>query len=228
MTYSGEDRELNKKKDFMKISKKIPFWILVAPIIILFGNQSCLLPLYEWRIEVNQGTIRPDLNYRFYKKIAIPEFEKNLDVEDQAVKKFTSFVRKEFISKKYDVISPEDLNSFLRDSQISIEELRDPGVLKRMRDTMDVQAVIRGKVDFYMVTPQLMAEPSTETDFRKDTKYNLFNLCNIALTIEMVDAGNEKIIWSSSVYTRDGKVMGNPDRLLRKMIKECLETIPKL
>lgn len=45
---------------------------------------------------------------------------------------------------------------------------------------------------------------------RVTADYNVLNVCDVGLTIEMVDTEDGGLIWSSFVYSRWGKINGNP------------------
>jgi hypothetical protein len=218
----------NIRGKIMRLQNKIPIRIL-APIFImgLSVNQSCLVSPYTWQIKVDQEYVKPDLDYSLYKTFAIPKFEKRHAVEDKAVEKFTHFVMEELREKRYKVIPSQELDSFLSDNQLSNKDLEDSEALRKMRDSLSVNAVICGVVDQYEVRPEILADPITQVSIRMDTEFDVFNICDVGLTIEMVDTKDGAVIWSSFVYTQGGKIKGNPDWLLRRMVKECLKTFPK-
>lgn len=216
------------KRGFMRSQNNIPVRLLASLFIMVVSvNQSCLISPYAWQIKVDQEYVKPDLDYSLYKNLAVPKFDKRRAIEDKAVEKFTHFVMEEFIEKGYKIIASQELDSFLSDNQLSKKELEDPGALRKMKYTLNASAVIRGKVDQYEVRPEILADPTTQVSIRRDTEFGVFNICDVGLTIEMVDTEDGAVIWSSFVYTHGGKIKGNPEWLLRRMVKECLKTFPK-
>lgn len=212
----------------MRLQNKILIKILASIFIMgVSVNQSCLVSPYTWQIKVDQEYVKPDLDYSLYKNVAVPKFDKRPPVEDKAVEKFTHFVMEELRGKRYKIIPSQELDSFLIDNQLSKMGLEDSEALMKMRDSLGAEAVICGVVDQYEVRPEILADPMTQVNIRMDTEFDVFNICDVGLTIKMADTEDGAVIWSSFVYTRGGKIKGNPDWLLRRMVKECLKTFPK-
>jgi hypothetical protein len=218
----------DKRGKILRLQNKIPIRILASIfIIVLFLNQSCLVSPYAWQIKVDQEYVKPDLDYSLYKNLAVPKFNKRPPVEDEAVEKFTHFVMEEFSEKGYKIVASQELGSFLSEKRLSKKDLEDSEALRKMRDFLGANALICGVVDQYEIRPEILADPITQVNIRMDTEFDVFNICDVGLTIEMVDTEDGAVIWSSFVYTHGGKIKGNPEWLLRRMVKECLKTFPK-
>lgn len=199
--------------------------LAIISLTLVLLNCSRLPPPFAWRIVLDDEYYKPGIDYSLYRNLAILKFEADL-LEDEKVERITHWTTEEFRKKRYDIITHQKFHSLLEDSQISIGNLWDPGVLQTIKNNFNIFAIIRCTVNKYGIETKIWPDPMTLAD-PGYTEYQVINICDISLAIEMIDTQDGTIIWSSSVSCNAGKIKGNTDRLLRRMIKECLKTIPK-
>lgn len=199
-------------------------WVLII-ILWLFSYSSCTTAPLEWKIKTDYQYSKSGIDYSLYTNLGILLFEDD-ELEDKILKKITFFAEEEFRKKKFNIVPSLEIDSFLSDSQISRQNLKAPEALERMRNALNISALVWGSVNQYVVRPEIYADPLTLPSPRS-ADYQVFNLCDISMTIEIIDTKNGDIIWSNEVYSIGGRIKGNPDWLIRRMVKECLKTVPK-
>lgn len=205
---------------------KMPVWLWVLIVILwLFSYFSCTTAPLGWKIKTDYEYSKAHIDYSHYKNLGILLFEDD-ELEDKILKKITLFAEEEFRRKKFNIVPSQEMDSFLSDSQISRQNLKAPKALERMRNALNISALVWGSVNQYVITPEIYADPLTLPSARS-ADYQVFNLCDISMTIEIIDTKNGDIIWSSEVYSMGGRIKGNTDWLIRRMVKECLKTILK-
>jgi len=206
------------------IKLRAPELVLLFTTLMLL-NSCRLPPPFAWRIVLDDDYSKPGIDYSLYKNLILLKFEAEL-LEDEIVEKITHLTAEEFKEKRYNIIKIQEINTLLEDSEFSIHDLWDSRVLRRIRNSLNIFAIIRGRVNRYWIETKIWADPMTLPDPRL-AEYQVINICDISLTIEMIDTQDWNIIWSSSISCKEGKITGNTDRLVRRMIKECLKKIPK-
>jgi len=165
---------------------------------------------------------QPGIDFKIYKKIAILEFTPNPKVKKKM--KFCDVVGDEFRIKGYDVVTRHEFDSVLQEFGFSIEDLSDIEVLNKVSERLKISAIIKGYINRYEVREKedympVIIENVGTTIVEK--KY----ICDISFNIEMIEANDGNKIWSCSIYCDNKK--GKPEKLIRKMIKNCLDTIPQ-
>ena len=201
----------------MKHSIKIfclAFFLIVH--IFLFSNCAAKRPI----ILENVYT-QPDIDFGNYKKIAIVGLTASLEIKNDD--NVNVLVEDEFSKNGYDVVGMEELNSVLDEFEYSSEDLSNPDALKKIRDRLGVAAIIRGAVQKYEIKktkdhmPFIIGEGIILIE---ETKY----ICDISLIIEMIETTEGNNVWSCSVSCSEKK--GKPEKLIRNMIRDSLNTIP--
>lgn len=201
----------------MNTKTKILVLILLLFFVILtIVNCATKKPILPEKI-----FYRYDIDYDIYERMVVLEFTPNPQVKKG--KNISDIFEDETRKNGYLVISINEFNSVLEDFGFSKENLTDPEVLKIVSEKLNISAVIKGIVNHYQVEKKKGTRVFIAAELpliMVDTKY----YCDISLNIDMIEVQEGNKIWSSSISCNKKK--GNPEKVLRKMIRNCLKTIP--
>jgi hypothetical protein len=162
---------------------------------------------------------QPDVDYGLYQRLAIVEFTPNPQVKKR--KNITDIFEDEFNKQGYDIVSADEFNSVLEESGFSREDLSDPEVLNRVSEKLNISAVIKGATDKYEVKEKDDIIPIMTEGVALLMQDKVY-VCDIALTIEMIAAQEGNKLWSCSISC--SKKKGKPEKLIRNMIRKCLNS----
>jgi len=160
---------------------------------------------------------QPDVDYDLYERLAIVEFTPNPQVKKR--KNITDIFEDEFKKQGYDIVSMEEFNSVLEEYGFSSEDLSDSEVLNRVSEKLNISAIIKGVTDKYEIKKKSGLIPISTGDVTFMLVDKVY-ICDIALTIEMIAAQEGNKIWSYSISCTKKK--GRPEKLIRNMIRKCL------
>ena len=173
-------------------------------------------------IILEKGFSQPDIDFKTYKKLAISEFIPNPQVRKR--KKLSDLVEDEFRKKGYGVVGKDKFNSILEECGHSREDLSNPDVLKKVREKLHITAIIRGELQEYDIK-----EKKDYTffiwEYGASTVVSNNYICNISLILEMLEVQKGNKVWSCLVSCNQKK--GNPEKLIRNMIRSSFNTIPQ-
>ena len=162
---------------------------------------------------------QPDVDYGLYQRLAIVEFTPNPQVKKR--KNITDIFEDEFNKQGYDIVSTDEFNSALEEFGFSSEDLSDPEVLNRVSEKLNISAIIKGETDKYEIKKKDNIIPIITEDV-SFVVVDKVDICDIALTIEMIAAREGNKVWSCSISCSQKK--GKPEQLIRNMIRKCLNT----
>ncbi len=165
---------------------------------------------------------KTDIDFNTYKRLAVIEFTPNIRVRKD--KTITDIFEDEFQKQGYDVVSADKVSSVLEDFGLSREDLSNPEILNKVSQKLHVKAVIRGELQEYEVEEKDEFVPIFVSDALINFGGRIY-LCDIDLTIEMIEGQRGKKVWSCSISC--SKKKGRPGRLIRNMIRDSLSTIPQ-
>jgi len=165
---------------------------------------------------------QPDVDFKTYQKVAVLEFIPNPDVKKD--KKFNDLVEGEFREKGYYVVGMDEFNSVLEDFGFSSEDLTNPYVLKKIRERLYVTAIIRDEVQQYEIKKKKDYTFFIWEGGASTVVTNIY-ICDISLIIEMIEVQEGNKVWSCSISCNQKK--GKPDKLIRNMLRDSLNTIPQ-
>jgi hypothetical protein len=160
---------------------------------------------------------QPDVDYDLYERLAFVEFTPNPQVKKR--KNITDIFEDEFNKQGYDIVSTEEFNSVLEEFGFSSEDLSDPEVLNRVSEKLNISAIIKGVTDKYEIKKKSDLIPISTGDVTFMLVDKVY-ICDISLTIEMIAAQEGNKVWSCSISCTKKK--GKPEKLIKNMIRECL------
>lgn len=199
------------------MNARIKILILVCLLIFLIIFLVVCAPKHP--IVLDKVFSQPDVDYDLYQRLAIMEFTPNPQVKKR--KNITDIFEDEFRKQGYDIVSTDEFNSVLKEFGFSSEDLSDPEVLNRVSEKLSLSAIIKGMTDKYEIKKKSDLIPiMTEnvTLLMPDRVY----VCDITLTVEMIAAQKGDKVWSCSMSC--SKKKGKPEKLIRNMIRKCLNT----
>jgi hypothetical protein len=183
------------------------------------------LPPSSWNIFPEPGYVEPGIDFSTYKTLCVLRFENNV-LEDAILKKLTRWVAEELKGKHYDVITEKELGIPLDEYRFSWKKQKDSSVLQQLMDDFGLSALVQGRVNQFSVQPVIWRAPGWEIDPRV-SEYDVRNTYYISFELEIRDILDGSILWSSSVSCRGGIIKGAPDKLLKRMVSEALQSVPK-
>ena len=160
---------------------------------------------------------QPDVDYDLYQRLAIVEFTPNPQVKKR--KNISDVFEDEFRKQGYDIVSADEFNSVLEEFGFSSEDLSDPEVLNRVSEKLNISAIIQGVTDKYEIKKKSDLIPISTGDVTFMMVDKVY-ICDIALTVEMIAVREGNKVWSCSISYSQKK--GKPEKLIRNMIRECL------
>ncbi|MFC2161941.1 hypothetical protein ACFLRX_09855 [Acidobacteriota bacterium] len=191
--------------------------ILNLVCLLVFLSAFLVLCAQKPPIILDKVFSQPDVDYDLYERLAIMEFTPNPQVKKR--KNITDVFEDEFRKQGYDIVGRDEFNSVLAEFGFSSEDLSDPEVLNRVSEKLNISAVIKGTTNKYEIKKKNSMVPivtEAVSYVLVDTEY----ICDIALTIEMIAAREGNEVWSRSIsYSQKN---GKPEKLIRNMIRECL------
>jgi hypothetical protein len=202
----------------IKMGNRIKTLIFMCLFIFLFMSVSCA----RRPIVLEDVYSKTNIDFNIYKRLAVIEFTPNIRVKKN--KTITEIFEDEFQKQGYDVISANEVSSVLEDFGFSREDLLNPETLNKVSEKLHVKAVIRGEVQEYEVEKKDEYVPIFVSDALIDFGGRIY-LCDIDLTIEMIEGQEGNKVWSCSISC--SKKKGRPGRLIRSMIRNSLSTIPQ-
>jgi hypothetical protein len=199
------------------MNPRIKILILICLLIFLIIFLVVCAP--KRPIIVDKIFSQPDVDYNLYQRLAIVEFTPNPQVKKR--KNITDIFEDEFNKQGYDIVSADEFNSVLEESGFSREDLSDPEVLNRVSEKLNISAVIKGATDKYEVKEKDDIIPIMTEGVALLMQDKVY-VCDIALTIEMIAAQEGNKLWSCSISC--SKKKGKPEKLIRNMIRKCLNS----
>ena len=199
------------------MNSRIKILILVCLLIFLIIFLVVCAP--KRPIILEKVFSQPDVDYDLYQRLAIVEFTPNPQVKKR--KNITDICEDEFRKKGYDIVSTDEFNSVLEELRFSSEDLSDPEVLNRVSEKLNISAIIKGATNKYEIKKKSDLIPIVTEDATFVLVDKVY-ICDIALTIEMIAARVGNKVWSCSMSC--SKKKGKPEKLIRDMIRECLNT----
>jgi hypothetical protein len=163
---------------------------------------------------------QPDVDYETYRKLAIVEFAPNPEVKKR--KNITDVFEDELSKQGYDIVSMDEFYSVLEESGFSSDDLSDSEVLNSVSEKLSLSAVIKGVTEKYEIKKKNNLIPITTGDVTLLIPDKVY-ICDIALTFEMITVQEGNKVLSCSVSC--SKKKGKPEKLIRNMIRKCLNTI---
>ena len=202
------------------MNPKIKILILVCLLIFLIIFLVVCAP--KRPIILKKVFSQPDVDYDLYQRLTIVEFTPNPQVKKR--KNITDIFEDEFNKQGYDIVSTDEFNSVLKEFGFSSEDLSDPKVLNRVSEKLNISAVIKGATNKYEIKKKDNIIPIITEDVTLLMPNKVY-VCDIALTIEMIAAQEGNKVWSCSISC--SKKKGKPEKLIRNMIRKCLNTTSK-
>jgi Zn-finger protein len=202
------------------MNARIKILILVCLLIFLFIFLVVCAP--KRPIVLDKVFSQPDVDYDLYERLAIVEFTPNPQVKKR--KNITDIFEDEFNKQGYDIVSMDEFNSVLKEFGFSSEDLSDPDVLNRVSEKLNISAVIKGTTNKYEIKKKSDFIPISTGDVTFALVDKVY-ICDIALTVEMIAAQEGNKVWSCSMSC--SKKKGKPEKLIRNMIRDCLNTTSK-
>ena len=192
------------------------FFILVSLFIFLMILVACA----RHPIILEDVFAHPEANFKKYKRLAIAEFTPNPLVKKD--KNITDLFEDEFHKRGYDVVGADEFNSVLEDLEFCGGELSDPEIIKKVCQKLNAEAVIRGEVKEYGIKKKDEYIPVATPDIIINVGGKVY-VCDIHLILEMLDAHQGNRVWSCSISC--SKKKGKPEKLIRNMIRNCLNAM---
>jgi len=199
------------------MNPKIKILILVCLLIFLIIFLVVCAP--KRPIILEKVFSQPDVDYDLYQRLAIVEFTPNPQVKKR--KNITDIFEDEFSKQGYDIVSKDEFNSVLEELGFSSEDLSDPEVLNNVGKKLNISAVIKGATDKYEIKKKDNIIPIITEDVTLVMTDKVY-ICDIALTVEMIAVQEGNKVWSCSISC--SKKKGKPEKLIRNMIRECLNS----
>jgi len=209
-----------------------PRWphALLVSLVVLF-IQDCA---YRKTIFINDVFTNPKIDYGQYNKIAVLVFEQDIEIKERGLHKtFTELTQKELIEEGYDIVMSDALDVLLNRLKLSRQDSVKIENAQRIKKEMNVSAIIKGDIDSYNIGRELkhgtvrsvgrQLDPNPMHD-KADTR---IYVANISLRMEMIELQEADTIWSCSISFKDYKTDENGEELVKKIIKRCLDTLPK-
>jgi hypothetical protein len=193
--------------------------ILILVCLLIFLIIFLVLCAPKRPIILDKVFSQPDVDYDLYQRLAIAEFTPNTQVKKR--KNITDIFEDEFNKQGYDIVSTDEFNSVLKEFGFSSEDLSDPEVLNRVSEKLSISAIIKGVTDKYEIKKKNDLIPISTGDATFMLVDKVY-ICDIALTVEMIAAQEGNKVWSCSMSC--SKKKGKPEKLIRNMIRECLNT----
>lgn len=193
--------------------------ILILGCLLIFLIIFLVVCAPKRPIIVEKVFSQPDVDYGLYQRLAIVEFTPNPQVKKR--KNITDVFEDEFRKQGYDIVSTDEFNSVLKELRFSSEDLSDPEVLNRVSEKLNISAVIRGATDKYEIKKKSGFIPIITEDVTLLMPDKVY-VCDIALTVEMIAAQEGNKLWSCSISC--SKKKGKPEKLIRNMIRKCLNS----
>ena len=194
------------------ITSRIKAYMLVSLLLPLFFLMlSCAS---SKQIHPQDVYFHPNADFSKYKKIAIFLFVNQLPEERREGILF-SFLKEELEKRGYNVLS----------KPYSIENLSDLETLFRIRDELDISAIVKVTVDKYEFEERKKRIETRQGDFYKWEKVPIYIL-DFSLVLDMIETEHGDKVWSSSISCEKREVEENRHKFIRQMIKNCLRTIP--
>jgi len=196
---------------------RIRILILVCLLISLIILEDCAP---KRPIILERVFSQPDVDHEIYKRLAIVEFAPNPEVKKR--KNITDVFEDELSKQGYDIVSMDEFNSVLEESGFSSDDLSDSEVLSSVGEKLNISAIIKGVTEKYEIKKKNNFIPITTENVTLLIPDKVY-ICDIALTFEMiaVQEGNKVLSCSISCSKKKGK----PEKLIRNMIRKCLNTI---
>lgn len=160
-----------------------------------------------------------DVDYDLYQRLAIMEFTPNPQVKKR--KNITDVFEDEFRKQGYDIVSADKLHSVLEELGFSSEDLSDPVVLNQVSKKLNISAIIQGVTDKYEIKKKDNIIPIITEDVTLLMQDKVY-ICDIALNVEMIETQEGNKVWSCSISCSHKK--GKPEKLIRNMIRKCINT----
>lgn len=199
------------------MDSRIKFLILVCLLIFLII--FLVVCASKRPIIVDKVFSQPEVDYDLYQRLAIVEFTPNPQVKKR--KNITDIFEDEFRKQGYDIVGRDELNSVLEELGFSSEDLSNPEVLNLISEKLSLSAIIKGVTDNYEIKKKNDLFPVITEDVTLLMVDKVY-ICDISLTIEMIAVQEGNKVWSCSISC--SKKKGKPEKLIRNMIRKCLNT----
>ena len=197
--------------------KAYMMFFLLLPLFFLMLNCASSKQIHPKNVYFH-----PTADFSKYKRIAI-FLDFNQLPEERREGILFSFIKEELEKSGYDVLS----------KAYSIKNLSDLETLFKIRDKLNISAIVKYKVDRYdfkkekkkSVEPFLsgIVETLPVQSIQKEKALFIFDF---SMRLEMIEAQQGNEVWSCSLSCERQKVEGDRRELLRQMIKNCVRTIP--
>lgn len=224
-----------KKGEGTTPAKIKPLALVYLLIFLIFMLLNCastkpILPQYVFS--------SPGIDFSKFKRIAIILDPIFLDLEylseEEMYENINNFFEQELEKRGYDILSSSDLISFLENGGFSIKDLSNPEILHMIKNNLNISAIIKAAVKIYEYEPKTKrvehfhrVTPTSDSPKIYSTEDALVFMFDISLVLEMIEAQQGNNVWTCSISCDKKKVEGYPYKLIRKIIKNCVITIPK-
>lgn len=214
------------------MNTRIRYFILV----ILFSSVTIILLNCGPKLVVPKAEnvfSQPNTDYEVFKKVAF--FVDFTELPKTAHDDILLFITEDELRKlRYKVVSHSEFASFYNRNQFRKEDLYQAEKLSRIRDEFQVEAIFKGTMEEYNTVKREETPIFMDKTTRSPVYYvpagnvtsTVKDVVDMKLHLEMIDSQNGQKIWSCSLVCNQLKIQRNWYLLFRRMIQDCLRTIP--
>jgi hypothetical protein len=203
--------------------------------VFLLIVAGCTIPVPN--LQPEDVYIRPDILFKDYKSIVVFVDMKGLP-EAQREPAIVSTTETGLRERGFDIIDHNAYMSFLRKKGISPSESGNRRLLALLKEELGRSAIIRVRVDVFMVQGKLVDPLRTVTPGVPGSRATGATPMDVALrdrrewvidfslAFDMFDTSSAEKIWSCSFTCFQSAYEGKIEDFIRKAVAVCLDTIP--